>query len=131
MPLLATLEEHADARPSDVAAALELDLSTVSRQLHHLEQLGLVSRRRDGDDGRASRISLTAQGRESVQFVRAHRASTLDEVFHDWPDDERHQLLTLLDRLLTGLAALPGPPPSATNGAGELGANHPTKGKKA
>jgi DNA-binding MarR family transcriptional regulator len=113
VPLLGALEDQADARPSDLAVALELDLSTVSRQLHQLEQLGLVSRRPDGDDGRASRISLTPAGSESLAFVRASRAATLDEVFRDWPEGEREQLLALLDRLLLGLNALPGPTPSS------------------
>jgi DNA-binding MarR family transcriptional regulator len=115
VPLLAALIDRADVRPSDLAVALELDLSTVSRQLHHLEQLGLVTRRPDGDDGRASRISLTPQGRDNLEFVRANRAATLDEVFRDWPADERQHLLTLLDRLLTGLTALPGPASSAAS----------------
>jgi DNA-binding MarR family transcriptional regulator len=108
VPLLGALEEHDDVRPSDLAVALELDLSTVSRQVHQLEQLGLVSRRPDGDDGRASRISLTPDGRDSLGFVRASRAAMLDDVFRGWPDGERQQLLAMLDRLLTGLTALPG-----------------------
>ena len=115
VPLLATLEEHSDIRTSDVAAAVELDLSTVSRQLHQLEQLGLVTRRRDGEDGRASRISLTPAGRQSLAIVRDDRAATLDAVFRDWPDDEKRQLLTLLDRLLSSLSALPGHGPSCPN----------------
>ncbi len=87
--------------------AVELHLSTVSRQLRQLEGLGLVSRRPDGDDGRACRISLTAQGRESLALVRASRAVMLDEVFRGWPEDDRRDLLRLLDRLLAGLAVLP------------------------
>ena len=108
VPMLAALEEHDSARPSDVAAAVELDLSTVSRQLRQLEQLSLVTRRPDGEDGRACRISLTAQGRKSLALVRASRAAMLDEVFSGWPDAERLELQRLLDRLMTGLAALPG-----------------------
>jgi DNA-binding MarR family transcriptional regulator len=107
VPLLAVLEEHDSARPSDVAAAVELDLSTVSRQLRQLERIGLVSRRPDGDDGRACRISLTARGSASLARVRASRAAMLDEVFSSWPDTERVRLQHLLDRLLAGLAALP------------------------
>jgi DNA-binding MarR family transcriptional regulator len=103
--LLATLEEHDDARPSDVAAAAGLDLSTVSRQLRQLERLGLVTRRPDGVDGRACRMSLTPQGQGCLSAVRSSRAAMLDEVFRDWPDAERRHLLSLLDRLLAGLTA--------------------------
>jgi DNA-binding MarR family transcriptional regulator len=109
VPLLAALEEHDGARPSDVAAAVELDLSTVSRQLRQLQRLGLVTRRPDGEDGRACRISLTAQGLSSLAMVRASRAAMLDEVFSGWPDADRRELHRLLDALMAGLAALPGP----------------------
>jgi DNA-binding MarR family transcriptional regulator len=108
--LLAALDAAADARPSDVAVTVGLDLSTVSRQIRQLEQLGLLSRRPDGADGRASRLSLTARGRDSLAMVRARRAEMLGEVFADWPDAERHEFLRLLDRLLDGLSTLPALP---------------------
>ncbi len=107
VPLLAALEEHDGARPSDAAAAVELDLSTVSRQLRQLERLGLVTRRPDGEDGRACRISLTAQGLTGLAAVRASRAAMLDEVFSGWADADRLELQRLLDALLAGLTALP------------------------
>jgi DNA-binding MarR family transcriptional regulator len=105
--LLGVVDATADARPSDVAATVGLDLSTVSRQIRQLEQLGLLSRRPDGADRRASRLSLTARGRDSLAMVRARRAEMLGEVFGDWPDAERHEFLRLLSRLLDGLSALP------------------------
>ncbi|MDT4922781.1 MAG: hypothetical protein QOG01_494 [Pseudonocardiales bacterium] len=107
IPLLAALEERDDLRPSDVAAAVELDLSTVSRQLRQLEMMGLVTRRPDSVDGRARRLTLTTEGRQALQRIRGSRAAMLDEVFHDWPEAERAGLLRLLDRLLVGLNALP------------------------
>jgi DNA-binding MarR family transcriptional regulator len=118
VPLLAALEEHDDARPSDVSAAVELDLSTVSRQLRQLERLGLARRRPDGKDGRACRLSLTGQGRDCLSAVRASRAAMLDEVFGDWPAAERRELLRLLDLLLAGLATLPGTAPPGATGPG-------------
>jgi DNA-binding MarR family transcriptional regulator len=107
LPLLAALEDHDEVRPSDVAAAVELDLSTVSRHLRQMEQFGLVERRPDGADGRACRIRLTARGRQSLSAVRASRAATLDDVFRGWPDVDRRRMQRLLDRLLADLAALP------------------------
>jgi DNA-binding MarR family transcriptional regulator len=108
--LLAALDATADARPSDVAVTVGLDLSTVSRQTRQLEQLGLLSRRPDGADGRASRLSLTARGRDSLATIRARRAEMLGEVFSDWPDTDRHNFLRLLDRLMDGLSARPASP---------------------
>ena len=73
-PLLTLLEEHDEIRPSDAAAALELDLSTVSRQVRHLEESGLVTRRPDEEDGRACRVRLTPEGRDGLSAVRRTRA---------------------------------------------------------
>lgn len=108
-PLLAFLEEHGQARPSDAATALELDLSTVSRQVRHLEALGLLHRRPDDVDGRACQVSLTEQGRTGLGVVRATRNHLLDAVLVDWPDTDRADLLRLLDRLLTGVRDLTTP----------------------
>lgn len=110
-PLLALLEETDDVRPSDAAAALELDLSTVSRQVRHLEQCGLVTRRPDAEDGRACRVSLTDIGRQGLTAVRTSRAALLDGVLHGWPEQDRADLLRLLDQLLAGLRDLPAPEP--------------------
>jgi DNA-binding MarR family transcriptional regulator len=110
--LLGALDATADARPSDIAVTVGLDLSTVSRQIRQLEQLGLLSRRPDGADRRASRLRLTARGRDSLATVRARRAEMLGEVFGDWPGAERQEFLRLLNRLLDGLSVLPCPPPS-------------------
>jgi DNA-binding MarR family transcriptional regulator len=104
VPLLGVLEEHGAARPSDLAAALELDPSTVSRQLRHLESLGLVSRSADRVDGRAILIGLTAAGRDSLATVRDARAAALQTVLANWDGHDRELLLTLLDQLLDSLA---------------------------
>ena len=105
IPLLAALDEKDYARPSELATALELDPSTVSRQLANLERLGLAERSADQADGRARRISLTSRGRDGLAAVRANRAALLEGVFADWPDSDQRQLNSLLDRLLTSLLA--------------------------
>ena len=121
-PLLALLEEHDEVRPSDAAAALELDLSTVSRQIRHLETSGLVARRPDADDGRACRVRLTPDGRDGLSAVRRTRARLLDRALSDWPSPDREDLLRLLDRLLTSLRDTP--PDGAHLDAAHLDAAH-------
>jgi DNA-binding MarR family transcriptional regulator len=102
-PLLAFLEEHGQSRPSDAANALELDLSTVSRQVRHLELSGLLDRRPDDVDGRACRIGLTPAGRAGLDAVRTTRNDLLDAVLVGWSEQDRTDLLRLLDRLLDGV----------------------------
>jgi DNA-binding MarR family transcriptional regulator len=106
-PLLAVLDEVADMRPSDLAAAVDLDLSTVSRHLVQLEQRGLISRRPDGIDRRASRITLTDTGREFWQNLLSARSELLGSALSQWTDDDRAQLLNLLTRLLADVAKQP------------------------
>jgi DNA-binding MarR family transcriptional regulator len=107
IPLLGVLEEQGELRPSDLAAALELDPSTVSRQIRHLEGKGLVSRSADRDDRRASLIGLTGAGRSGLSAIRRTRAAVLQHVLADWSDHDRELLLGLLDRLLDSLATIP------------------------
>jgi DNA-binding MarR family transcriptional regulator len=109
IPLLGVLEEQGEVRPSDLAAALELDPSTVSRQLGQLERLGLVQRSADQADGRATLIGLTPAGRGNLATVRQARAALLEDVLAQWNEADREQLQALLDRLLESLAALPTP----------------------
>jgi DNA-binding MarR family transcriptional regulator len=110
--LLAVLEDQDELRPSDIAAALEIDLSTVSRRLHQLEEVGRVVRRADSEDGRVSQIRLTEDGRESLAAVRADRARMLENVLVEWPDADRSQLNALLERLHNDLAAMPSVSPT-------------------
>lgn len=122
--LLAILEDQDEMRPSDIATALEIDQSTVSRQLQQLEKLGRVARRADRGDGRVSHIRLTQDGRQSLAAVRAARAAMLDDVLAGWREADRRQLNLLLERLHNDLAAVPisaspnrpGPPAPTPNG---------------
>ncbi len=55
------------ARPSDVAAALDLDGSSLTGHLDRLEAAGLIERRPEPGDRRVSRIALTERGRHLIE----------------------------------------------------------------
>ena len=61
--LLVRLSSQAPVRLSELADTVELDLSTVSRQMRDLVAIGLVVKVPDPDDGRASLLSLSERGR--------------------------------------------------------------------
>jgi DNA-binding MarR family transcriptional regulator len=107
MILLATIDEHGELRPSDLAVLVSLDLSTVSRHLSYFEQLDLIARTPDPLDRRASRITLTDRGRAGLAAIRATRTAWLDSVFAGWSATDRSEFYRLLTQLGEGLAALP------------------------
>jgi DNA-binding MarR family transcriptional regulator len=112
--VLATLDERGQLRLSDLAAVVDLDLSTVSRHVSYFEQLGLIERATDPGDRRASLVSITDRGRAGLTAIRGARTVLLDSVFSSWSSDDRREFHRLLGRLQTDVAALPGPGTAVT-----------------
>ncbi|MGD1111976.1 MAG: MarR family transcriptional regulator [Mycobacterium sp.] len=75
--LLATIEAHGEARIGDLAAVDHCSQPTMTTQVRRLEDAGLVSRTVDPGDARAVRIRITADGRRTLNAVRADRAAAI------------------------------------------------------
>jgi DNA-binding MarR family transcriptional regulator len=78
-PVLATIGDRGPLRTTELAAALALKPSTISRHVARLEALGLVDRIPDLADARASTITLSEQGMATFQAVR----SALDTIISE------------------------------------------------
>ncbi|MFI5777755.1 MarR family winged helix-turn-helix transcriptional regulator [Nocardia sp. NPDC051570] len=106
-------------RSGTLAEALFSDASTISRQVASLVKRGLIERRADPGDGRASVLVVTEAGREVAAEIRKRRNETLDRVMADWTHDERELLGSLLRRFVDDYeAARPAiltPPTSKTS----------------
>ncbi|MGH3329455.1 MAG: MarR family winged helix-turn-helix transcriptional regulator [Streptomycetales bacterium] len=96
---LLVLSDRGDMRPSEVAAELGLDLSTVSRHFRALGEAGYIARRDDPQDRRACLLTLTAGGREVLQECRRRRTAVVSTAVAAWADDDRRALTDLLARL--------------------------------
>ena len=92
-------ESPAPVRLSDLATSLELDLSTVSRQVRNLVRTGLVTREPDPLDGRACLLSLSGRGRAVLDAVREARREALRHATLQWGPDERATIAAALARL--------------------------------
>jgi DNA-binding MarR family transcriptional regulator len=88
---------------SDVAQRLEVDLSTASRQVKALEDLGLVARTVDDSDRRSVRLAVTRKGRALLERVRDVAMNDFDVALADWSARDRAMLAALLDRLRADL----------------------------
>lgn len=96
---LGTTTSRPGVRASDVAQALGLDKSTVSRGLSHLESLGLIERVGDPDDGRARLLRLTETGAARFGAMRAQRQAEFRAILARWDTADLSDLARLLSRL--------------------------------
>jgi DNA-binding MarR family transcriptional regulator len=99
-------------RMSDLAAALRVDPSTVTRTMHRIEAAGLARRMPAEQDGRVVTAHLTEKGRRLHALVAARRSELIDIGLRALTPVEREQLVDLLERFLGALA-------QATGTAGE------------
>lgn len=97
--LLVRLEDAGEQRATELAAYFGVGKATISRQLHALEQLGLVDRRPDPGDRRASLVRLTDEGRERFTRVRDARRLSYARKLAAWDRREIAELARLLHRL--------------------------------
>ena len=79
------------ARPP-LVEAMDLDKGAMSRGVQHLIDLGLVDRTPDPADGRATLLSVSAEGRTRLADMAVHRRKRLDERLSGWSDDELDRL---------------------------------------
>lgn len=87
---------------SALADTLMSDKGQISRTVRELEQLGLVQRTPDPDDGRSSLLSPTPEGLERLAAARAPQESTLVDALEEWPVDDILNLTRLLHALTAG-----------------------------
>ncbi len=103
---LRLLAESPAVRPSALAERLQVDASTVSRQIRALEVAGLAQAGSDADDGRARLVAITDEGRATAAALLARRHALLAEVLAHWPAQDRQLLGALLARFNSDLESV-------------------------
>jgi len=96
--LLRVLHDLGPTRATSVAESLQLDKSTVSRKVASLVSGGLLERRADPADGRASILVPTDEGRALIAVHDRRRLEFFDQMLADWDDAEIGQFHDLLHR---------------------------------
>jgi DNA-binding MarR family transcriptional regulator len=96
--ILCLLDDEGPQRLGAIASAFRLDPSTVTRQVQTVVQHGLAQKDADESDRRATLLSLTPVGRETVQAARAHRRRMLDAIIGQWTPEEREEFRRALTR---------------------------------
>ncbi|MCS7484259.1 MarR family winged helix-turn-helix transcriptional regulator [Umezawaea endophytica] len=107
--LLANLAHLGPSRSSALAEAVLSDPSTVSRQVAGLVKDGLVERRADPEDGRASVLVATGAGQQLLRERRRMRNEAIARMFGSWSQPDWQTFTDLLERFVGDYEhALPG-----------------------
>lgn len=101
--LLTFIAATPDCRAIDIAQALRLNRSTISRQVGDLVGLGLVEapgteRAGSGSSGRGQILALSPRGRELLERSDAANLSEIERRLADWSDAEIDVLARALQR---------------------------------
>jgi DNA-binding MarR family transcriptional regulator len=91
-----------DARPSELAARLQISKQAVNYLLGQLEQLGYLERRPDPHDQRGKRITVTERGRSAIGVIR----DAVDEVETAWAEQIGAERVAQLKALLLDLTQI-------------------------
>jgi DNA-binding MarR family transcriptional regulator len=98
---LAVLAHAPGLSVTELGRRVGLSQPAAARMLDTLAAAGLA--RRTAGAGRAVPVRLTPAGERVVDDLRAARAAALADLLADLDDDQRQQLTSLLERLLTRL----------------------------
>ena len=96
--LLHHLAQHGSCLQKDLAAALDVEPGTISKQLNSLEELGLITRGSIAGDKRAILVSLTEEGRIRQQHYSEHMREIDARMMQDFTEEEKEQFEDLLCR---------------------------------
>ena len=87
----------------DLADALGLRKSTVSRMVGNLVERGWVERSRSPCDGRAWTLTLTASGEDAAASLAEARRAKMDRILARLPEKERDGVITALATLIEAI----------------------------
>jgi MarR family transcriptional regulator, organic hydroperoxide resistance regulator len=103
--VLALLTTAGEARVNQLVEALDSDQAAVSRLVARMEHAGLLRRRADRRDARATALTLTARGRKASHACDRRLRRVMRALLEGLRPGERRTLVALLTRLNLAVAA--------------------------
>ncbi|MCH3948549.1 MAG: MarR family transcriptional regulator [Olsenella sp.] len=94
------LDEGGTVGQRELQDTVPISSAALSEVLAKLESEGLITRTRSQSDKRQLDVSLTADGQAEAKLCAEKRAKFEEEAFSVLSEEERTQLLEVLDRLM-------------------------------
>lgn len=108
--ILSRIDATGPMTARELATALQLEISTVTRQINAMLRENVVERIPDPAGGLARRLRITPTGAARLANDRERYRTSLDKVLTDWPDTECADLYRLLRNLNERIEQLQGTP---------------------
>ena len=90
---------------SEIAKTVERKVDVISRQLANMEREGLIKRTKATPKSRLLKIELTDKGRDLAKI--SGKSKIMDKIISVLNTEERQQLYSLLNRMLTEINKYP------------------------
>lgn len=87
----------------DIAQRLDISAASVSIAIRQMEDVDLIERRPDPEDGRLMRLYLGKHGREIVQETESQQLAILEEMLSALTPVKQQQLVDLLGEAMASL----------------------------
>lgn len=107
--LLLEVEDSGEVSIGELAAALELDASTLSRTVDAMVKSGLLTRREDGENRRRQLVGLSASGRVKAYTVNGLCDRYYEGLLAALPPDEAKSLVSALPLFLKAMRSAGSP----------------------
>jgi DNA-binding MarR family transcriptional regulator len=104
--VLDRLSERESWRMGELAAALHVDPSAVTRAVLPLERRGFAERAQDPSDRRCVLVRATPAGRARHELARSRGLELWDEALQEFTDQELKQFAGFMERLTRSFEAL-------------------------
>jgi len=98
--ILGLLSRLGECRATEAAAELGVGPSVLSRQLADLDAKGLVERRPDPEDGRATLLRVSDAGSDQLKAIMLRRAERMRERLQGWSEEEARETLAAVAHLV-------------------------------
>jgi DNA-binding MarR family transcriptional regulator len=105
MQLIRFVGENPECHLQDVADGMNLSSPTVSVSIRRLEDMGLIERKPDPEDGRAACLTLTDKSQKAFQQVRRQMFDRVQTFLSHLNEEEQSDLLKLMEKAVAGLEA--------------------------
>jgi len=89
---------------SEIAGQLSVQGATVTNMLQHLEEAGLVIRRRDPEDNRLVRVYLTEAGHQKEASINEQFGNMQELIFKGISEEERVILRAWLQQIIMNIS---------------------------